>query len=301
MLDNQILAAGNARRSVAVFRVRPLDASGRVAAILAVVAVALALAGCSSGANRAAATSGRATAATTPAKPRKPARPVIVHPHNRPVPILEYHVIGTAPADAPFPELYVSRTDCAAQVAWLHRHGYTAVSLQRVGDYWRRGYALPPRPVVLTFDDGYRGDFTNALPLLRRYRWPGVLNLAVQNVLDGKLTVPQLRALVRAGWEIDAHTLTHPDLTTLDSAELRRQVAGSRRWIRRRLGVPVDFFCYPSGRYDAAVLAAVRAAGFLGATTEQQGFASPQDGLLTLDRIRVNGSDGVGGLAAKLG
>jgi peptidoglycan/xylan/chitin deacetylase (PgdA/CDA1 family) len=116
----------------------------------------------------------------------------------------------------------------------------------------------------------------------------------------GGLRPWRVRRLLAAGWELDAHTLTHPDLTTLDQAELRRQVAGSRRWIRRRLGVPVDFFCYPSGRYDAAVLAAVRAAGYVGATTTRPGYASPGDGLLTLDRIKVDGSDGVSGLAAKL-
>jgi hypothetical protein len=62
---------------------------------------------------------------------------------------------------------------------------------------------------------------------------------------------------------------------------------------------PVDFFCYPAGRYDDAVVAAVRAAGFLGATTEAEGFAK-RDSLFTLDRVRVNGSDGVVGLAEKL-
>jgi hypothetical protein len=65
--------------------------------------------------------------------------------------------------------------------------------------------------------------------------------------------------------------------------------------------VPVDFFCYPSGRFDAAVLRAVRAAGFRGATTENQGPASPADGYLTLDRIRVDGSDSLATFAAKLG
>jgi peptidoglycan/xylan/chitin deacetylase (PgdA/CDA1 family) len=224
-----------------------------------------------------------------------------VGPHDRPVPILEYHVIGDPPAGAPFPELYVGRSAFAAQLRWLRAHDYHAVSLRRVYDYWRHGLALPPRPVVLSFDDGYRGQFTNAAPLLARLHWPGVLNLAVQNVLDRKLTLPQLKTMVRDGWEVDAHTLTHPDLTTLDAAELGRQVAGSRQWIRRRLGVPVAFFCYPSGRYDRTVLAAVRAAGFLGATTENQGAASPRDGLFTLDRVRVDRSDALTAFTSKLG
>ena len=260
---------------------------------------ALALTACSSG-QRSARPPSTDRPAAAAQRPKPHPKPRIVHPHNRAVPILLYHVIGAAPAGAPFPELYVSRSDFAAQLRWLHRHRYTAVTLSRVYDYWRHGYVLPARPIVLTFDDGYRGDFTNALPRLRRYRWPGVLNLAVPNVLDRKLTLPQLRALIGAGWEIDAHTLTHPDLTTLDGGELRRQVAGSRQWIRRRLRVPVEFFCYPSGRYDTGVIAAVRAAGFRGATGTQPGYANPADGFFSLDRIRIDARDGVSGLAAKL-
>jgi peptidoglycan/xylan/chitin deacetylase (PgdA/CDA1 family) len=241
------------------------------------------------------------------AKPRPapkitaPAKPKLVSPHDKAVPILMYHVVGEPSASAPFPGLYVSRSDFAGQLAWLHAHGYHAVSLQRVYDYWRRGYALPQRPVVLTFDDGYPEDFRNVRPLLAARHWPGVLNLAVQNLLDRKLTVPQVRAMIRSGWEIDAHTLTHRDLTTLGSADLRHEVAGSRAWIRRRFHVPVDFFCYPAGRYDGRVLAAVKAAGFSAATIEGAGPASPRDGLLTLPRIRVDRADGVSGLAAKLG
>jgi peptidoglycan/xylan/chitin deacetylase (PgdA/CDA1 family) len=269
--------------------------------VLGLAVLAVTSSGCASSAKQGSPTTGTTrTATTAAARPRRPVRPRIVTPHNRPVPILNYHVIGTPPADAPFPELYVQRAAFVAELRWLRRHGYHAVSLRRVYAYWRRGFALPPRPVVLSFDDGYREDFTNARPLLAAYHWPGVLNLAVQNVLDRKLTVPQLRALVRSGWEVDAHSLTHPDLTTLDSRELRRQVAGSRLWIRRRLGVPVDFFCYPSGAYDAQVVAAVRAAGFRGGTTTREGEASLADGVFTLDRIRINGSDSLGTFAAKL-
>ena len=264
---------------------------------LAILLAVLVVSGCSSEARHGATT----TVVTHAAPPRRaPARPRIVHPHDRSVPILMYHVVGTPPPDAPFPGLYVRRGDFAGQLSWLRAHGYHAVSLLRVYDYWRRGYALPPRPVVLTFDDGYREDYTTVRPLLARRHWPGVLNLAVRNLLAGKLTVPQVRTLIRNGWEIDAHTITHPDLTTLGTAELRHEVAGSRAWIRWRFHVPVDFFCYPSGRYDDRVVAAVRAAGFFGATTEGFRPASPREGLLTLSRIRVDGSDGVSGLAAKL-
>src|SRR5262249_52336414 len=117
----------------------------------------------------------------------------------------------------------------------------------------------------------------------------------------GNLVPKRVRELIAAGWEIDAHTFSHPDLTTVTPPQLHREIAGSRRWIQNVFRQPVDFFAYPLGRYDASVVAEVRRAGFLGAETETVGFASPHDGMATLDRIEVVRSDGVSGLARKLG
>jgi len=212
-----------------------------------------------------------------------------------PVPILMYHAIGEAPRNAPYPELYVSRSNLAAEVSWLARNGYHAVTLRRVYDSWTRNTPLPARPIVLSFDDGYPGHVSVAMPLLRRHHWAGVLNLHIGNLIPAKV-----RRLIAAGWELDSHTFTHTDLRTLDAAKLRHDVRDSRTWLRGVFHVPVAFFCYPSGRYDAGVVAAVRAAGYLGATTTNYGLASPADGLFTLDRVRVDGSDGAAGLAVKL-
>ena len=73
-----------------------------------------------------------------------------------------------------------------------------------------------------------------------------------------------------------AHTLTHPDLTTVDDATLEAEVAGSRKLLRKRLGVPITAFCYPAGRNDARVRAAVKDAGFTTATTVEPGIASSE-------------------------
>ena len=108
-------------------------------------AAVLALTGCTTAEKHAAPGT---TATTTPAAPQ-PRKPVHVWPHNRPVPILTYHVVGTPPADAPFLELYVSRSEFAAQLRWLRSRGYHAVRLGRVYDYWTHGLALPARPIVL--------------------------------------------------------------------------------------------------------------------------------------------------------
>ena len=211
-----------------------------------------------------------------------------------------YHLVSDPPPRAPFPELYVRRSDFRGQVHWLASHRYTAVTLKTVWNAWHGHGRLPAHPVVFTFDDGYRSIATRARPILQAQRWPGVLNLKVGNISDRwGFGAGRIRGLIRAGWEIDSHTLTHPDLTTLDAAALRREVAGSRAVIHRRFHVPVDFFCYPSGRYDDRVVAAVEDAGYLGATTTNYGLARPDDPF-RLARVRVNRSDGVGGFAAKI-
>src|SRR5690349_10604479 len=88
-------------------------------------------------------------------------------PYTGPVPILEYHVLGPAPEGAPYPELYVTRPDFHQQMDWLDEHGYEAVTLETVEQAWYRGGTLPAKPVVISFDDGYRPQFTYALPELR--------------------------------------------------------------------------------------------------------------------------------------
>ncbi|SRR5712691_3816821 len=216
-------------------------------------------------------------------------------PSTQAVPILMYHVIDSPPAGAPYPALYVPRSEFAGQVSWLAAHGYHEVTLDQVYAAWERGAQLPRKPVVFTFDDGYLPDLTAALPILRKHHWPGVLFLQI-----GNLAPVRVRELQGGGWEIDAHTFTHPDLTMVGSVQLRREIAGSRTWIRGVFHVPCDFFAYPSGRFNAAVVAEVRAAGYRAAVTTMYGLASPRQGLYTLDRIRVNGGDGVAGLAAKL-
>lgn len=213
-------------------------------------------------------------------------------PLRAPVPVLMYHVIGTPPPSAPYPELFVSRRLFAAQVAGLARAGYHAVTLDRVWRAWHGQAPLPPRPIVLSFDDGYRGDFGAAMPILHRGGWPGVLNLLVANLHrhGWGLRTWMVRRLIANGWEVDSHTLTHPDLATLSPARLRHEVRGSRAALRRLFHVPVRFFCYPSGAFDAAVIGAVRRAGYLGATTEIPGLAR-RSRPYTLARIRVDGGE----------
>lgn len=176
---------------------------------------------------------------------------------------------------------------------WLHGHAYQAVTLDEVMSAWYHGGRLPAKPIVITFDNGYVPQATFAPAVLSKYGWPAVLNEVTKNHLANW----RLKRLVSIGWEIDSHSVTHPDLTTLPASELRYQLVVSRRFLQHTLHIPVDSFCYPSNRYDAAVIAAVRSAGYTSALTENPGFATRADSYL-LDRFEIEG--GVSQLIADL-
>jgi peptidoglycan/xylan/chitin deacetylase (PgdA/CDA1 family) len=216
--------------------------------------------------------------------------------HSGPVPILEYHVLGRPQAEVAYPDLYVPRASFRKQMDWLDRQGYEGVTLEQVEDAWYRGGKLPPRPVVISFDDGYRPQYTFALPQLRRRGWPGVLNLKAEG---SDLYESNVRAMIDAGWELASHTIAHSDLTSLDPATLAEEVDGSREILRRQYGVPVMNFCYPAGRFDDEVVKAVEAAGYEGATTEIPGFATKEKPY-ELARIEVLGSWSSEDLAAAI-
>jgi peptidoglycan/xylan/chitin deacetylase (PgdA/CDA1 family) len=285
-------------------RIRHLQEKRRRAAIrrrnaLMVAAVASAVIGAVVG-------SGAGVGSGHPAKPVKLARGGVGPPpdtgdleaHTGPVPVLMYHVIASPPPTAQLPELFVEPKTFAAQAEALSREDYTAVTLNQVYDAWFRDGELPAKPLVLTFDDGYRGDYVFARRTLRRLHWPGDLNLLVGN-LGEELSDRMVERMINDGWELDAHTISHLDLTTMKGSRLRREVAGSRQILRKRFHQPVNFFCYPAGKYNASTIRAVRRAGYLGATTELPGDAT-RGRMYKLHRIRVNGSDSVSGLLQKL-
>jgi peptidoglycan/xylan/chitin deacetylase (PgdA/CDA1 family) len=228
----------------------------------------------------------RPSPARTP-RAHAPPRPARGH-YRGPVPVLMYHVIATPPPGTANRELWVPAERLRRQLAALKRAGYRGVTLSQMWAAWHGGPGLPRHPVVVSFDDGYDSQYRAARPILRRLGWPGVLNLEVHNLhVAGGLSDRQVREMLAAGWELAAHTITHPDLTTVGPARLDREVAGSRAALRRRFGVPVRFFCYPSGRYDAATERAVGAAGFSGATTTVAGIATPHGDPFALPRLRV--------------
>ncbi len=220
------------------------------------------------------------------------------------VPILTYHELRSPPAPPRSPSsatLWVPGRHFSAQMRGLARAGYHGVTLRQVWAAWHGGKALPPRPVVVSFDDGYATQYSVAGRVLRRLGWPGVLNLEISRVdVAGGLSSARVRTLVGRGWEIASHTYTHPDLTQVADDALRHEVADSRAWLHERFGADVAFFCYPYGRTSPAVEDAVAVAGYSGATTTTAGLAAPSADPLALPRLTVRPKDTAARLTQRL-
>jgi peptidoglycan/xylan/chitin deacetylase (PgdA/CDA1 family) len=186
----------------------------------------------------------------------------------------------------------------------LANAGYHAITQDQMWAYWKHGVALPvgKKPIVVSFDNGYQSQYTNALPVLRRLGWVGDENIQLTGLppSQGGLSETQVKGLVAAGWELDTQGISHADLIALNAAQLAEQVAGSRRTIQQRYGVPVNWFCYPSGHYDATVIAAIKSAGYTGSTTVVPGWAGPESDPYRLPRLRVLGGTSPESLLSEL-
>jgi peptidoglycan/xylan/chitin deacetylase (PgdA/CDA1 family) len=229
---------------------------------------------------------------TTPSTPSNGAASTS-SPGTASVPILVYHVINTQPAQSTAnPALYVPVDEFTGQMQALKAGGWHAVTLNQVAAYWARGTSLGSgKPIVITFDNGYASHFVSALPVLKRFGWAGVENLPVTGLppFDGGLTETQVKGLVAGGWELDSQGLTGTPLPGGDPTRLTSDLTSARQTLRSRFGVPVNWFSYPSGSYDESVVAAVRAAGYVGATTLSPGWANPKEDRFRLPRLVVTG------------
>jgi len=210
-----------------------------------------------------------------------------------PVPILMYHYIrpDPGPTDPVGQGLSVSPELFAAQIAYLSEGGYTTITMAELADAWNGRRALPAKPVVLTFDDGYRDFYTDAWPILRQYGFSATVYL-IADVIDqpAYLTADMILELDSSGQvDFGSHTVTHPELPALDDTEAEREIAGSKQMLEDRLNHPVRTFCYPVGRYSERDVALVSAAGYELAVTTEWGSAIPSMDHHLLSRIRISG------------
>ena len=217
-------------------------------------------------------------------------------PRRVKVPIIMYHHIADPP-----PRTDDIRRDLSLPPQLFERHlrylveaGYQPITLYQLARHLREGAPLPPRPIILTFDDGYRDHYTHAYPLLKEYGFVGTFFLISGPIDWGNkdyLSWEQVEIMSAGGMEFGDHSYDHPDLRGRPLDFVTWQVISPKEAIEKHTGQEVLFFCYPSGSYDRQVIDVLRSAGFWGGITTRHGVWHCEEELFQLRRIRVHGSD----------
>jgi peptidoglycan/xylan/chitin deacetylase (PgdA/CDA1 family) len=182
----------------------------------------------------------------------------------------------------------------------LYQWGYRSISVELLSRAIREGAELPPKPVILTFDDGSETTYTTALPLMQRYGFTGTSYIVYNYIgTTNYMSVDEIRALHSAGWEIGSHSLSHVDLTARSDRQMD-EILGSRRQLESLLGFPVVSFAYPFGAYDDDSVKHIHTAGYVAALGLGNESLQGEENLFYLYRQAVAGSDDLSAFAQKL-
>jgi len=203
------------------------------------------------------------------------------------VPVLNYHQINNNDHNS----LTLSDTEFEAQMEYLYKTGYTAISPNQLADYVQYGKELPLNPVLITFDDGYEDNYKVAYPILQKYHFTATIFIITDFVSRyGKyLTWDQIREMNDSGITFEDHTLSHVALTKASDEDERNQLVKSKEALEWHLGKKVDYLAYPGGEYDQRVIQLTKNAGYRAAFTVNFGRDKENSTLYTLNRIPIFG------------
>jgi peptidoglycan/xylan/chitin deacetylase (PgdA/CDA1 family) len=207
-----------------------------------------------------------------------------------------YHYVEPWPAKANEirKNLTVRPEDFTAQMEYLHQHGYITVSLYDLVYALAQGRSLPPKAVIVTFDDGYRSLPQYAVPVMEAYGYTGTIFVIadfMDSGFDAYLTWPEAEKLYTQGWKIEPHSKSHEQLAGRDRAFQLYQMLGAVQTVAAHIGVQPRFFCYPSGEYDALTLQLAHELNLWGGVTVEFGRTHTLATLYTLRRVRVSGQE----------
>ena len=176
----------------------------------------------------------------------------------------------------------------------LHDWGYTTITTSMLVHAITQGTSLPPRPIIITFDDSWESQYTNAFPVMKQYGFTGVLYTVVGYINKPSglipiqyLTTDQIKEMAAAGWEIGSHTETHQNVIVMTDDQLHYEIIQSRKDLEQELGLPILTFSYPYGGANSAVTDYVHFAGYI-AAMGATGYTADQgkSNLFELQRCR---------------
>lgn len=207
------------------------------------------------------------------------------------LPILMYHAIHIMdPSETANANLIVAPDVFESHLKALKEAGYYTVTPEEAYKILTEN-VLPQgkkQVIWLTFDDGNADFYSQAFPLLQKYKMKATNNIITGYAQAGTgLTPDQIKEMAKDGMTFQGHTVNHPDLSVSSTTSQTSELTDSKTYLDKLLAQDTISLAYPAGRYTADTIAAAQAAGYKLATTTKQGLASLEDGLLSLDRIRI--------------
>lgn len=207
------------------------------------------------------------------------------------IPIIMYHDI-TPTKDVSWD---VTPEDLEKHFQALQDGGYTPITMDRMVNHLRTGSQLPEKPVLLTFDDNYIGQYKYAFPLLKKYNYPAVWSVHTRFVGTGgqkpKATWDQLREMQKSGLiTVASHTVNHINFKDLSDPEIEKEVTESKKVLEKELQVSIDYFTYPEGDFTDRARGQIQKAGYKAALSmsldpRQERSANESEDLITIMRF----------------
>lgn len=213
---------------------------------------------------------------------------ILLLPEPAGFPILEYHQVTDEPLDPDFEVYNVPPAEFIAQLDYLQAEGYTTITLQ---DFMRVVHGkgtLPDKPIVLTFDDGYRDNYTTMLPILEAHGMTAIVYV-ITNQIGQKnyLTFDELKDMQRRGIEIGSHTADHLPLTRLDEATRLKQIRDSKIFLEWGGLKTIYSLSYPNGAFDTDIEKILRQCEYLTAVTGEAGLNTLETNPYELYRVHI--------------
>lgn len=218
---------------------------------------------------------------------------------NQSAPILMYHGIGYGSVED-WDDMLIGTKLFEKQIKYLSDRDYKIVSVEELAERLRNNQSIT-KYVAITFDDGYENNYTDAFPVLKKYKVSGTIYL-IRNAIgtSGYLNDQQIREMLKYGMKIGSHTMSHTDLTTISSDLYQREITGSKMILGQRfLDVVIESISYPNGMYNDEILDSVEKAKYQEGVTGNIGVnthASFKENPFLMFRVgiydRGNGVDG---------
>ena len=218
-------------------------------------------------------------------EPRTFTKDPLIH-NNKSIPVLMYHSIDYEEGN----ELRVPKEQFKEQMKYLKDNGYTTLTLNELYNFLEKNKPIPEKSIVITLDDGYVDNYTNAYPILKELDINATIFVVTSTIDKDKntLTSKQIKEMDEYGIDIASHTYNHDKLDDLAYEKQLETMKKSKEDLEKILNHKVDFIAYPYGKWNEDTIKAAKDAGYKMAFTTDGTWSNKENGIYSLDRVYIS-------------